>query len=115
MLLSFVAVRGTGFRVVEVGGGPFVLLSKRFSISFTLGCFPANPVPIGEVGLAFPSAGLSLIGADADRYDEGFKLLRAAESGGCLGVVPLPFDLKDDGEGRASEGIAAMPFDVMSV
>ena len=64
----------------------------------------------------FSRAEMSPMGADADRYDGVvLKLLRAPDNGGCLEVVPLPFDLKDDGNGRDSEAVAVMPFDVVSV
>ena len=54
------------------------------------------------------------MGAEAERY-EGFKLLRAVGKVGCFGVVPFPFDRKEDGERRASEAVAAIPFVVSSV
>ena len=54
------------------------------------------------------------MGAEAERY-EGFKLFRAVGSEGCFGVVPFPFDRKDDGGGRVSEAAAAMPLFVSSV
>lgn len=61
--------------------------------------------------LALPSAILLSIGDDADRYD-GFRLFRAPGKGGCLGVVPLPFDLKEEGKGL-SDVIAGIPFVVL--
>jgi hypothetical protein len=57
---------------------------------------------------AFPSVLRSLMGAEAERY-EGLRLFRATGNVGCLGVVPLPFDLDEDGAGRDSDNVAAIP------
>jgi hypothetical protein len=54
---------------------------------------------------------LSSRGEEADRY-ELFPVLPGI--GGCFGVVPFPFDLNEDGCGRDSEAIVAIPF-VLSV
>ena len=65
------------------------------------------------VDFAFPNV-LSSMGAEADRY-VGFKLFRALGSKGCFGVVPFPFDRKEDGAGRASEAVATIPLVLRSV
>lgn len=111
MLPSLVTTRGTALRVVEEG--VWSLVSNRRVISFTLG-FPLRPAVGPDLGGSNPK--WSPMGADADRY-EGvvLKLLRAADNGGCLAVVPLPFNLNDEGKGRDSEVVAVMPLEAMSV
>lgn len=56
----------------------------------------------------FNDAILWSIGVETDLV-VGFKPLRADGIEGCLGVVPLPFDLRDDGDGRV-DGVAVVPF-----
>ncbi len=62
-----------------------------------------------EVDLALLSPGLSSNGDDADRYEDGLSWFLAWAREGCFGVVPFPFDLKEDCRGRDSEAVAAMP------
>jgi hypothetical protein len=62
----------------------------------------------------FPNAIPSSRGEEAERYD-GFGGFREAGNGGCLGVVPLPFDRREGGVSLDSDAVADIPFDVMSV
>jgi len=74
--------------------------------------FPELPFRTG-VDFALFNVGLSVfMGAEADRK-VGFRFCLAPANGGCLGVVPFPFDLKEDGGDRTpSDVIAAMAFPV---
>lgn len=46
---------------------------------------------------------------ETDRIDVGFTPIRGGIVG-CLGVVPLPFDRREDGVGRVDGVVVVFPF-----
>jgi hypothetical protein len=85
--------------------------SNLFSRSLTLGGWLVGILLRAGVDFAELRPILPSKGDEADRYD-GLAFLAGIE--GCFGVVPFPFDLNEEGCGRESAAIAAIPF-VLSV
>lgn len=78
--------REGGFRLTAEAGS--VVLSKRFSRSFTLG-LPYCAVPLRAVGVVeFPRATLSFTGSETDRSDD-LRFVRAAATVGWRGWAVL--------------------------
>jgi hypothetical protein len=104
---SFDASRGAGLRAVEPDGSLF--WSNRFRRSLTLGCCDLGCPLTAAFGLAELRAIRLSTGDEAERYDV-FRFRPGTE--GCLGVVPFPFDLNEDGGSRDSGAIVDIPFAV---